>query len=160
MQTEVTVTWRDGDTGLLCKAKDDGISEIGEDVVDLVDLKTTAGDAANPQKMLKKIIEYGYHRQLAFYGDGLEENGKRVRNRIIIAVDTQPPYAVGVYRLTKELLEHGRQQYKDALKDILKYRQSDEPLPAYTNPGMVDLDLPSWLKESTKQTAPTFKAKG
>ena len=147
--TEQSITWVDRDALLECKAKADAMSGDW-----LIDLKTMSDGATNPKKMASKLIDMGYARQMAFYGDGIKANNKPVNAHIIIAVETSAPFGVGVYRLTKELLEYGREQYKSALAEIKKY-PFGKPMPAYTDPNVVDIDLPYYLK--SKSETPTMK---
>ena len=146
--TEMAVTWTDPDTGLKCKAKADALLNG-----DLIDLKTMADGATDAKGMASKLMARGYHRQMAFYGDGVKANDMPVHTHIIIAVDTTAPYGVGVYRLTKDLLEAGRKQYREALARIKDFEMYPyDTLPAYNSPLMVDIDLPNYLKENN----PTF----
>ena len=110
---ERLVQWTDLDTGVMCKAR---IDRTRLDASKIVDLKTT--DNASKRKFLRSIIDYGYHRQAAFYLDG--SGAKRFT---IIAVESSPPHGVAVYDLSDEFIELGRRAYKFALKQIESCRK-------------------------------------
>lgn len=64
--SEVSVFWRDSETGLLCKCRPDHIIKIGGTLFCL-DVKTTD----DIEKFQRSIGDYGYNRQQAFYTEGL-----------------------------------------------------------------------------------------
>lgn len=146
MLHEQAITWQDPDTHLPCKAKADGLA-VNDGV--LLDLKTTTSDAANPKKILQKVLDMGYHRQMAFYADGCKANGTPIKQCVLIFVDTSEPFAVGVYRLSEELLEYGRGQYKQALAGIQQYWNNPMLVkPAFKHEKAITLELPEYLKET------------
>lgn len=140
---ERLVEWTDSETGLLCKGRMD---RHRLDAQKVVDLKTTTD--ASKRAFTRSIIDYGYHRQGAFYLDG---SGAKIFT--IVAVESQPPYGVAVYDLSPEFLELGRRTYRFALKQIKicreKYGNEFEPATVwpsyeYYSPIGEVLSPPSW----------------
>jgi exodeoxyribonuclease VIII len=75
----------------------------------IIDLKTTS-DAPTPYNMAKRIRNFGYDRQMAFYADIAD-----VESAFIIAVQKTAPYTVGVYEISRETLAEGKEKYEFAL---------------------------------------------
>ena len=71
--SEVSIIWRDADTCLLCKCRPDKLIKFGNQWFCL-DVKTTD----SIEKFFKSIGDYDYHRQQAFYVDGLAAAGMPV----------------------------------------------------------------------------------
>ncbi len=142
-KVEQSLTWEDPDSGLNCKGRIDLLLEgRGRQKPMIVDLKTTQD--AGPD-FAKSIAKFGYHTQAAFYQDGMMHGENRNCGFTIIAVEKQPPYAVGVYLLDKAALEQGRKNYKKVLISWSKSVQSG------TYQGYSDapetLSLPDWAIE-------------
>ena len=68
--SEVTILWRDAETGLLCKARVDRLVIVEGGAI-VLDLKTTAAI----EKIKWSITDYGYDRQEAHYTEGLQAVG-------------------------------------------------------------------------------------
>ncbi|MEM7386053.1 MAG: PD-(D/E)XK nuclease-like domain-containing protein, partial [Verrucomicrobiota bacterium] len=100
--SQVAIVWQDGPTGLLCKGLADWFDFNGGF---LHDLKTSPD--TSPGKAKKKIYEFGYHVQAAFYRTGLEANGFEVNACGNIFSATQAPYVVDTYLLPEEMLKDG-----------------------------------------------------
>lgn len=108
---EQSYVWKDPETGLLCKARHDMVRPSWDATGDL---KTT--DCASHDEFMRSIGKFGYHRQAAFYQDGARELGKPFRHFAIIAVEKEPPYGVGLFRLMDDAIEGGRQQIRQAMR--------------------------------------------
>lgn len=106
----------------------------------LCDLKTT-GDAS-PKGFARQVAQLNYHLQAAFYVDVVEAVTGECLPWYWIAVETQAPYAVAVYRASPELLEAGRQLYLQALALYTACRQTGS-WPGYSVEPQV-LELPPW----------------
>lgn len=91
---EVSMYWQDP-SGVDCKARLDAFSETHEAILDL---KTTKD--ASPQGFARSIASYGYARQAAFYMRAAKACGLYPKHFIFIAVEKEPPFAAGLYRLT------------------------------------------------------------
>lgn len=131
--------WTDPVTGIACKAKPD---YLRTDNV-YIDLKTT--DDAGPEAFQRSAMKWGYPRQMAYYQDGLKEATKReLAGTILLAVEYEAPYAVGIYAPDDLMIEYGRQQYQRAL-DILAECRKTNLYPGYDVKTQA-LSLPGWIK--------------
>ena len=110
----------------------------------ITDLKTCRD--ASPEGFGRTAYQLGYHRQAAIYADGyFAATGKR-KPYVLLAVESEPPHAVQVYRVPDELLEMGRQEYR-ALLDRLHVCRRDGVWPGYAE-GEMALELPHWAMPS------------
>lgn len=135
---EKTIFYRDRETGLKCKIRPDYYnSNLGV----LVDLKTTLDCTAD--SFSKTIWNYRYDFQMAMYLEGLNLlTGKLFEHGVFIAVEKEPPYEVGVYKVDADLLMKGRIDYRRAL-DLLSECISKNEWPGYQQ-GMKEIGLPGW----------------
>ena len=92
--------------GLNCKCKVDAIN-IGNYIVDLKGFK----GVPNPYNFKRDLNRYHLDRQAAFYCDilGLE-------SMWYICVEKTFPYTVGIYEITSETLQLGREKYEYLLE--------------------------------------------
>ncbi len=128
---ETSIVWRDADTGLLCKGRMD-CWQMGAGRI--TDLKTTR-DAS---RFAKAIDQYKYHRQAAFYLDGLAALGYPADEFCIVAVEKDPPYGVRAAPLSDEAISEGRRIYKEALAKIAKAERTNN-WPCYDDPARWEL---------------------
>lgn len=132
-QAEQALTW-DVD-GVQCKGIPDFVSLDGV----LIDLKT-CGDAS-PEGFGRDALRMRYLAQLAFYVDGYRAANGVDLSAMLVAVETEAPFAVGVYRIRPEQLDLGRSEYRRALELLKRCRASGE-WPGYG--GEMDLQIPRW----------------
>jgi hypothetical protein len=105
----------------------------------LVDLKTCR--TAEPERFMRAAEWYSYHAQLAFYQDSAEAAGHvRPDQCFIVAVESAPPYAVTVLRLTERALEAGRKLCRLWFERLLQCEAANE-WPAYAQ-SVQDWDIP------------------
>lgn len=111
--SEVSIIWRDADTGLLCKCRPDKLIKFGNQWFCL-DVKTTD----SIETFFKSIGDYDYHRQQAFYEDGLAAAGMPVVFLFgpISKTISLGRYPVAVKALKPEEVQAGRNQYKSLLR--------------------------------------------
>lgn len=135
---EAALTWTDKETGVLCKGR---VDHAG---LHLVDVKTCA--QIDPRLFANQSARLGYHCQLAFYKDGLAENGVRVAPEpVIIAVESDEPYDVVVYALPEPVVDIGRDEYRRLLNVLKRCREQDS-WPGYA-PDQIELTLPAWVED-------------
>lgn len=135
---ETTVIWTDQETGVLCKARLDWLKN---DLTIIADAKSTTD--ASPREFARSVYRYGYHRQAAWYLDGVEAaTGTRPALFVFKAFETSAPYASAYYHATDAMIEQGRKEnrfhlkrYAEALKSGKWSGYPDEICP---------LDLPKW----------------
>lgn len=146
-ELQLSLVWQE--SGLLCKARLDGLST---ELKTIIDLKTCAD--ANPEAFSRKIADFGYHRQAAMYLRGATANGIEAHNFVIIAVETDPPYAVAVYTLTERTgdkapytlspAEYGNHQVTRLL-DLYERCEASGKWPGYEDKP-VAISLPKWAE--------------
>lgn len=132
---EVTLQW-DLD-GTACKARPDWVCG-GHEVV--VDVKTAR--EADPTGFAKAAGAYTYHLQAAHYIDAAEQCGLGQRAFVFVAIETDPPYAVGLYQLDEEALRVGRIR-RDRALDTYRDCLASGQWPGYAT-DILTLSLPKW----------------
>lgn len=140
---ECCVWWYDEPSGELCRIRPDKVIQSnGCDII--IDLKTA--EDASPAGFSKACAKHVYHMQAAMYEDGYAAGtGRRVEGFVFLAVEKEPPYAVGVYELTREDVEYGRMLYKDALMTMAQAK-CERRWPAYSD-QIETISLPRWAKK-------------
>lgn len=139
---EASMFWVDGDTN--CKGRVDSFSPS---LSTIFDVKTTK-DAKN---FGKSILEYGYHRQAAYYLDGLTQvTGQVYEDFVWIVVEMEAPFLHAVYKADKDMLSIGRMEYK---QDLLQFQESKvkNEWPGLS-PLVQTISLPSWYVSKTVET--------
>ena len=134
---ELSVQWKDDATGVLCKARLDAYNErIGT----VIDIKTTID--ASPQGFGRKLYAYGYNRQAAWYLDSLRANNEPAQHFVFIAVEKEPPYSLGLYRLSDEAIKLSRSENLALLRKYAECMRTDI-WPGYTD-GIEDISIPKY----------------
>lgn len=118
------------------KARVDFAADVGA----LVDLKTTRD--ASPEGFGRDSWRLGYHAQAAIYSDAYFAVTGRRLPYVLVAVESEAPYAVQTYRVPDIALELGREHYR-GLMDRLALCRSENRWPAYGD-GEMELNLPRW----------------
>lgn len=138
---EITIRWRDNETGLLCKARLDFRSDSKRC---LVDLKGTGsivyGTFANTAYKL------GYHCQLGFYKWGLREALGLDWPVTIIAVESAGPHDLVVFDYSEECLATGLDETRSLLTKLAYHREKNEWPGMYSEPQY--LEFPAWVDAS------------
>lgn len=135
---ELSLVWRDEDTGVLCKSRLDKHALIAGGIV--VDLKSTRD--ASRREFERSTYVYGYHRQGAMYLAGARALGLDAAHFVIIAVEKTTPYGVAAYRLTEGALDAGRAEVRALLQQYASCLERDE-WPGYPD-EFQDIGLPDW----------------
>ena len=92
--------------GIDCKCKTDAV-QPGNYIVDLKGFK----EVPNPQQFEKLCYRYDLFRQAAFYCDIVG-----VKQFWFLAVEKTYPFTVGLYEISEENLNKGREQYEHLLE--------------------------------------------
>lgn len=123
------------------KSRPDWISADGV----LVDLKTTRN--VSRRAFGKQAADLDYPAQLAFYSRALEAaTGAPAPRRLIVAVESEPPYPVVVYELTEKQLADGWNKCAGWLGTLSECERTGVwPGPATE---VVPLELPHWAEIS------------
>ena len=129
----------DPETGLMCRHRFDAyIGRIA------IDLKTTTD--ARPHAFSKKILDFGYHIQAAFYAEQYKWiTGEEIEKFIFAAIETSAPYAVKIYELDYESIEAGRKKYRQALNEYAQCKASNT-WPSYDQ-EIETIGIPQWALE-------------
>jgi exodeoxyribonuclease VIII len=136
-QSEVTVTWRDEQTGLPCKSRADYYVPQRAMVVDL---KSTAD--ASPDAFRKSIANYRYHVQDALYRDAFRGAGAPIQHFVMVAVEKEGPHGVAVYSLDAESIAMGYGAARQGIDALAHAVKTDDwrGYPAQIN----TVELPPW----------------
>ncbi len=136
---EVSVFWDDPFSGLPCKARPDKVP--GQNT--LVDLKSIADATAHGFQ--SSVISFRYASQAAFYLDGINKaTGGGFDLFAFIAVEKKEPYKVGVFTLSADFIEYGRQDYRRLLVVEMNCREKNL-WPNYTEDSAIEIGVPKWL---------------
>ncbi len=120
---ELTLRWRDADTGLECRARADYFVPT---LRMAVDLKTTVD--ASAEEFRRSVAKYGYHRQDAFYRSAFAAVGCPLDHFVFVAVEKEPPYAVAVYSLDGEATLKGSESIARDMTTLERcFRENDYP---------------------------------
>ncbi len=147
-QAEATVVWLHKPTGLLCKSRLDWLTNRT-----ICDLKTTRDP--EPSSFGRSAARYGYHLQAAFYQDAIESVTRQRKPVVIIAVQNAEPFDVVVYSVPSDILEEGREDYQDLMRQLLYCRETDS-YPGIAPDNDVPLELPAWASNRTEDETITF----
>ena len=134
-QAETSMLW-EAHNGIPCKARFDYYKGDG-----IIDIKTTQD--ASPDAFARSIAGFKYHAQAAHYLQGYREvTGWDADHFTFIAVETEAPYAIGIYTLDEASLMSGRILMEKA---ALAYRTAQEPASwqGYS-PNPMTISVPSW----------------
>lgn len=134
---ELTVRWKDRDTGLECKSRADYYVRARRMVVDI----KSARDAS-AAGFRKAVAEYRYHVQDALYRAGFAAVGEPIQHFMFVVVEKVPPHAIATYVLDVDAIQRG---HEHAARDMAKLAQAVErnEYPGYPV-GIQTLDLPPW----------------
>lgn len=139
-QAEQSFFALDQETGELVKCRVDYFNpEAGM----IVDLKST-GDAS-PAGFARSVANYRYHVQQPWYQDILKSlYGEAPPYWAFLAVETTPPYAIGVYFLEADDVALGRREARRDLRHIARCRAANH-WPDYGTEAQ-ELELPGWAR--------------
>lgn len=138
--SQVSMLWRDEESGLLCKGR---IDRLPTDHQVVIDLKTCR--SASPWAFAKAVVDYGYDVQAAMYLDGYAAcTGDNSRQFVWVCVENTAPYAVAVYS-AEDFIEAGRRLYRRALSQIVHGRKTGQ-WPGFPE-GVERLECPLWHME-------------
>lgn len=134
-QAEVSMLWK-AYNGIPCKARFDYYKGDG-----IIDIKTTQD--ASPDGFARNIAAFKYHMQAAHYLQGYREvTGWDADHFTFIAVESEPPYAVAIYRLDDASLMSGRMLMERAAQAFRKANTPEE-WKGYLR-DVQTISVPSW----------------
>lgn len=135
---ERAIRWTDPQTGLILRCKPDRMTDTF-----IADLKTSRG--ANPKSFAKDAQNFGYHRQAAWYQDGVEAlTGERLPF-VFAVIEKNPPYRVETFEMEDEWVETGRLQNRHIIERIAEQRKRGE-WRSWTHGKIIKLSAPRWSR--------------
>lgn len=136
---EVTILWTDKETGLRCKGRVDILGLDG--AVRVWEFKKSLHAA--PEEFDAEIRRRDYHRQLAWYGEGLAALGRLPEEYGIIAAQDSAAddvHEVGVYDLSLDAVMLGREVNRSLLRRYAECARADE----WPGWGRRPISVPAW----------------
>lgn len=134
---EVAFQWRDARLDLPCKAKFDYLTDDGF----ATDLKSCRD--ASPLGFARAVTTYLYHFQQAHYNTGHEHlRDASLRGFVFVAVEPDPPHAVGIYVLPSNAIQFATAMIENAM---VKYADAQRRnwWPGYSE-RIQQVVLPRW----------------
>lgn len=129
-------------TGTEIKCRPDGyLPDYGI----VFDLKTTTD--ASPDGFPRELRKYAYDVQAAFYLRALVAAGYKAETFIFVAVEKEPPHAVGLHALTGRYLGHADMIVTQTLQKISNAIAVSDFTTGW--PLINTIDLPRWQTETT-----------
>lgn len=139
-KTEVTMFKRHNRTGLLMKGRADIVFTDDDGLTWIIDLKTVPEGGACEDAFSRKIADFNYHQQAAFYCDLFD-----TPRFLFIAVEKTGFPGVGIYELTAEDLELGRRTNEALLTQLARSIETNEWTGYSTSPRQIS--LPAWKRK-------------
>ncbi|HTJ17769.1 MAG TPA: PD-(D/E)XK nuclease-like domain-containing protein [Steroidobacteraceae bacterium] len=135
--SELTLKWRDSETGLTCKSR---LDRYVEGHAMILDAKSTLD--ARWEAFRKDIAKWRYHVQDALYRSAAVELGIPVQYFVFLACEKLPPYAVATYTLDADGIGRGYSAARADI-DLLATCVRDNVWPGYPV-GIKEIELPPW----------------
>jgi hypothetical protein len=136
---EQSIFWVDEEIGLTLKCRRDKVCRDGTLIVDL----KTCHDSS-PEAFARDAVNFGYHRQAAFYLDGhAAVFGVDAIGMVFVAVSKQQPHDVACYELDYDAIALGRQQNRASLWKLSECIESGEWFAAHER-QINTVSLPKW----------------
>lgn len=148
-EAELSLIWKDKETGLWLKSRPDVLPAAGEI---RCDLKTTT-DAA-PQACSRTIAEFNLHMQAALVCEAQEAlfgYERRDTDCWLAFIETSPPYAVAIRPIDENAIAWGRSLNRRALRKLATAIEKDE-WPAYDQDHET-VSLPPWISKGYEEQA-------
>ena len=107
----------------------------------IVDLKTCA--SASPRIFTRDVHAYGYNLQAAFYLRVLKDAGFEAERFVFLAVEKEPPYAVGIHEIDADYLDTSHAIVTQMLLKIRDAKETDTYTTGWPEINMIG--RPGWL---------------
>lgn len=143
LTAEPSIFARDEIHGLNLRCRPDGWRK---DIAAVIDLKTTVD--ASPEGFAKQVANLGYHVQEAFYRKTMLLSDIEIDRFVFVAVEKEPPFAVGVYELDWRSLDEGKAAVEYGLELISKAQKAGDYGTGYGD--LKTLQIPNWAFRFTK----------
>lgn len=147
--SELSLVWKDSETGVWLKARPDWTPA---NFSFLVDLKTST--TANPSEFARKAYGLGYHMQAAWYLDAVEAlTGERPGQFWFVVQDKSFPFLCSVATFDDDAIAAGRILNRAAVRKFAACVEKDE-WPGYRQETTPEKDtafiltLPAWAQRN------------
>ena len=138
---EQSVSLLNVETEIFCKSRPDYVKPMKKGYV-IVDIKTTQ-DAHISEFQRKAYYKYCYHLQAAHYIRGFESvTGEKVIAFIYIAIESEPPYGISVFKAGEDYLKAGEEKTIE-LYELYANCVASDNWPSYSE-EIQELRLPKW----------------
>lgn len=145
-KAEVSATWTDAETGVLCRCRPDWVTTSSAGAM-LLDVKTYSS-AASAQFELQ-VARMRYHVQAAWYSEGYAiAAGVGVFGFLFVAVEDSWPFAASVMMLDDESVEVGRKLAHENLRTYAACSATNL-WPGYGEDVKL-IRLPAWAMKGTE----------
>lgn len=135
--TEQAIYWTRED-GVECKAKPDIISSV-QGINYAADFKST--ESVSPEAIKYTIEKYHYHRQAAWYLDGLNAVGRPCSDFVFIFVEKKYPHLITACHLGSPSIAQGRYECDRGVEILLDCKAKNS-FPCFTK-DILTIDLPA-----------------
>jgi hypothetical protein len=148
---EQSMFWRDAEFGAWRRTRPDYLPPHRRY---LVDYKTSV--SADPREFGKRMLDYGYHQQAAWYLDGVHAvTGEMPERFAFVVQEKTPPYLVTVCWVDQEAIEIGRELNRFAVGIFAHCLRTGE-WPGYRDapgapPRGFSVTLPGWAVAEHQQ---------
>jgi hypothetical protein len=138
-EAEVSIWFRDDETGVMLRARADWVQWIDEHTAILVDLKTTP--KPTPSAFRKSVAAFGYHRQQPWYQAAFASRGVNTAY-VLLVVSEEPPHVVYTVELKESAVELGARDNRRAIDIYARCLESGE----WPDDGDLihEIDVPAW----------------
>lgn len=137
---EIAMAWKDEETGVDCVGRLDWETKVDRHPA-VVDLKSAR--ESGELWFTRDAAKLDYHLQLAFYADGYKAITGKMPRIVVIAVESAEPYDAVTYIAPEEVLEIGRDAYRELLVKLKACAEADE-WPGQGGTEEKILSLPPW----------------
>jgi hypothetical protein len=135
-----TIKWLDDETGLWLRCRIDKLAYLHVGTFP-ADIKTCRSN--HPRKWWNDVNEYGYHRQAAWYSDGLIEMDDPPDGWLNVTIGKPDPQECIVYEMPRRAIELGRRQNRELLRELARRLEEKDWKPR-TYDQVLTGDLPEY----------------
>ncbi|MFD6069310.1 PD-(D/E)XK nuclease-like domain-containing protein [Amycolatopsis lurida] len=148
-RTELTLVWKDVQTGVMLRARIDFARPAPDsDVVYIIDYKTAK--SSEPSAIERMNYDRGYHQQMAFYCEGALETGLTGKPvPLLVVQEKTPPYVVTVSAITKTAYDWGTVLNRAAINLYSRCLATDT-WPGYAT-DIIASGVPGWAERGYEQ---------
>ena len=115
-RSEVSLFWRDEETGVMLKCRPDWLPKNHKDIPDY---KTC--EAVEPEKFYDAVFKYGYHIQSAMYQEGIRNVfGDEVKHFFFVGQEKEPPFISQVFLLDPAHILYGEKAMRLGIRKYIE----------------------------------------